>query len=91
MPTYTNDDLDDLEMAAETAAPNQQLEALAFVAKSFESNGIAYAVMGGMNFHLRGSGRLTTDVDIAVDHPPPMAEILGVFSNCPRSVSFASS
>lgn len=84
MPTYTNDDLDDLEMAAETATPNQQLEALAFMVRTFESNGIAYAVMGGMDFYLRGSGRLTTDVDIAVDNPPPMADILGVFRGFTR-------
>ena len=47
MPTYTNDDLDDLELAAEASSPDQQAHALAFMVSVFESNRIAYGVMGG--------------------------------------------
>lgn len=41
--------------------------------------------MGGMNFYLRGSGRTTGDVDIAVDNPPRMEALLRIF-NSHRSV-----
>ncbi|PNH26968.1 hypothetical protein VD0002_g6671 [Verticillium dahliae] len=67
MPNYTEDDLEHLEESAEMARPGHQAQALALVAGVLERNAIAYGVMGGMNFYLRGSGRTTGDVDIAVD------------------------
>ncbi|KAK1767438.1 hypothetical protein QBC33DRAFT_68820 [Phialemonium atrogriseum] len=84
MPTYTEDDLDGLEEAAENASPDQQSIGLEFVAGVLEGNSITYGVMGGMNFYLPGSGRATGDVDIAVDNPPRMGDLLTVFDNQER-------
>ncbi|CRK30354.1 hypothetical protein BN1708_000886 [Verticillium longisporum] len=81
MPNYTEDDLEHLEESAETARPGHQSQALAFVAGILERNAIAYGVMGGMNFYLRGSGRTTGDVDIAVDNPPRMEALLSIFNS----------
>jgi hypothetical protein len=86
MPSYSIDDLDDLELAAEAANPEQQLAALEFVATMFEENSIVYGIMGGFNFYLRGSGRTTDDVDIAVDNPPRMDAVLDIFNDQQRLV-----
>ncbi|KAG7145250.1 hypothetical protein HYQ46_006015 [Verticillium longisporum] len=86
MPNYTEDDLEHLEESAETARPGHQSQALAFVAGILERNAIAYGVMGGMNFYLRGSGRTTGDVDIAVDNPPRMEALLSIFNSHRRLV-----
>lgn len=90
MPTYTENDLDGLEEAAENASPDHQTIALEFVAGVLEENSITYGVMGGMNFYLRGSGRATGDVDIAVDNPPRMGDLLTVFDNQERLVPRSS-
>ncbi|EGY23288.1 uncharacterized protein VDAG_04726 [Verticillium dahliae VdLs.17] len=81
MPNYTEDDLEHLEESAEMARPGHQAQALALVAGVLERNAIAYGVMGGMNFYLRGSGRTTGDVDIAVDNPPRMEALLSIFNS----------
>ncbi|KAK3936459.1 hypothetical protein QBC46DRAFT_296196 [Diplogelasinospora grovesii] len=80
MPNYTVGELDDLEEAAESATPNQLAAALALISRIFEQNAITYAVLGGMNFYVRGSGRTTTDVDIAVDNRPRMDALLDILS-----------
>ncbi|KAK2602273.1 hypothetical protein N8I77_008822 [Diaporthe amygdali] len=84
MPSYTDDQLDDLEEAAETSTPQDQKAALAIVSGLLERNAISYGVMGGMNFYLRGSGRATGDVDIAVDNPPRMDSLLTIFNSHPN-------
>lgn len=81
MPTYTVDDLDDLEDAAENATEAHLSTALTVVAGLFEANSVVYGVMGGMNFNVRGSGRTTHDVDIAVDNRPRMDALLSIFDN----------
>ncbi|KAK7422971.1 hypothetical protein QQX98_001261 [Neonectria punicea] len=81
MPLYREEDLDDLEISAENANPDEQSVALGRVVRIFEENAITYGVMGGMNFYLRGSGRTTGDVDIAVDNRPRMDALLDVFNN----------
>lgn len=81
MPSYTLEGLDDLEMSAETATPEDQKVALAFVVGILEDIPIGYGVMGGMNFHLRGSGRTTTDIDVAIDNSPRMRDLLRVFDS----------
>lgn len=87
MPAYTMDDLDDLEEQAESSGPMHQIPALALVSGLLESNRIPYGVMGGMNFYLRGSQRVTGDVDIAVDNPPRMDALLNIFNGHPKLVS----
>lgn len=79
MPKYTLDDLDDLEEAAAHAKPVEQSRALREVTEVLEQEFISYAVIGGMNFYLRGSGRTTSDVNIAVNDSPRMDAILGLF------------
>lgn len=86
MPLYTDDDHDDLVDAAMNANPRQQREGLARVAGILEQSAIAYGVMGGMNFYLRGSGRTTGDIDLAVDNPPRMETLLRIFDDKPESV-----
>ncbi len=63
---YPPADLDDLEEAATEANPGNQKEALQIMADIFNAHQLPYGVMGGMNFYLRGSGRTTDDVDLAV-------------------------
>ncbi|KAH8663797.1 hypothetical protein BGZ61DRAFT_539102 [Ilyonectria robusta] len=86
MPSYQADDLDDLEFAAEGASPDQQSIASSRVVRIFEENTITYGVMGGMNFYLRGSGRTTGDVDIAVHNRPRMDALLDIFNSYQGSV-----
>jgi hypothetical protein len=81
MPRYTIDELDDLEMESAGSNVDQQSIALASVASLLERNAIRYGVMGGMNCYLRGSGRETGDVDIAIDFPPRMDVVLDCFNN----------
>lgn len=90
MPLYRDEDLEDLEIAAEEANPDEQAVALSHVVRVFEENRIIYGVMGGMNFYLRGSGRATGDVDIAVDNRPRMDALLDVFNNRQESVLSSS-
>lgn len=63
---YPPADLDDLEEASESAQPDQQIKGLLVVADIFNRHNLSYGLMGGMNFYLRGSGRTSQDVDIAV-------------------------
>ena len=84
MPKYTLDEQDDLEEAAEAPSDEEQSEALRVIAQILEQNSIAYGVMGGMNAFYRGSGRTTTDVDIAVDNPPKMEVLLDIFNDHPK-------
>lgn len=86
MPSYTLDQLDDLEEQAQEPSPQYQRSALALVSSLLEQNAIAYGVMGGMNFYLRGSGRTTGDVDIAVDNQPRMSYLLDIFNGQRKSV-----
>ncbi|RNJ58301.1 hypothetical protein D7B24_004941 [Verticillium nonalfalfae] len=88
MPYYTEDRLEYLEESAQTARPGDQSQALALVAGILERNAIAYGVMGGMNFYLRGSSRTTGDVDIAVDNPPRMEALLSIFNSHERRLAF---
>ncbi|KAG8158094.1 hypothetical protein KVR01_011855 [Diaporthe batatas] len=83
MPSYTMDQLDDLEEQSESTPPHYQTLALALVSGLLEANAISYGVMGGMNFYLRGSGRATGDIDIAVDNQPRMDNLLNIFNNNP--------
>ncbi|KAI9903519.1 hypothetical protein N3K66_000048 [Trichothecium roseum] len=84
MPKYTLDDLDDLEEAAAHAKPVEQSRALREVTKVLEQEFISYAVIGGMDFYLRGSGRTTSDVHIAVNDSPRMDALLGLFDPDPN-------
>ncbi|KAJ4289258.1 hypothetical protein N0V88_007008 [Collariella sp. IMI 366227] len=59
-------DLDELEEAATAVSPEQQKEGLQVVADIFSTHDLPYGVVGGANFYLRGSGRTTDDVDVAV-------------------------
>ncbi|KAK4100772.1 hypothetical protein N658DRAFT_496859 [Parathielavia hyrcaniae] len=72
---YPPADLDDLEEEAESARPGHQKIPLEAVADIFNSNQVVYGLMGGMNFYLRGSGRATQDVDIAVSNGAPSLEV----------------
>lgn len=81
MPTYTDDDHDEMVEIASDARPDCQKEALAIIVDILERNQIAYGIMGGMNFFLRGSDRMTHDVDIAVDNPPRLDALLSLFEN----------
>ncbi|KAK3940927.1 hypothetical protein QBC46DRAFT_353750 [Diplogelasinospora grovesii] len=75
------DALYDLEVAAEKARPDQQKAALNIVADIFNAAGLAYGLMGGMNFYLRGSGRTTQDVDVAVTRQFQLGQILDLLNN----------
>jgi hypothetical protein len=63
---YPPADLDELEEQAEPAEPDEQKDGLQIVADIFHRSDLTYALMGGMNFYLRGSGRRTQDVDLVV-------------------------
>ncbi|KAH6848027.1 hypothetical protein B0I37DRAFT_156188 [Chaetomium sp. MPI-CAGE-AT-0009] len=63
---YPPADLDELEEVATEATVSQQIEALQRIADIFNHHKLPYGLMGGMNFYLRGSGRTTDDVDLAV-------------------------
>ncbi|KAL2131437.1 hypothetical protein VTI74DRAFT_5106 [Chaetomium olivicolor] len=63
---YPPADLDELEEAATLATSEQQKEGLQVIGDIFNANKLPYGVMGGTNFYLRGSGRTTDDVDVAV-------------------------
>ncbi len=78
---YPPADLDDLEEEAETATPEQQRRGLQVVADIFNAAGLPYALMGGMNFYLRGSGRTTQDVDLAVSGAVQLEAILNLLNN----------
>ena len=49
-------------------------------------NGLSVALMGGLSLHARGSGRTTSDVDIAVD--ANMARVKQVMASQQRYLSF---
>lgn len=83
MPTYTDDDHDEMLVMAARTNSDSQMEALEIVVDILERNRIAYGIMGGMNFFLRGSDRTTQDVDIAVDKPPRLNVLLSLFENIP--------
>lgn len=88
MPSYTLDQLDDLELAAEGSSPETQKEALVLISGLFEEHSIIYGVIGGMNFYIRGSGRTTDDIDMAVDSTPRMDTLLNIFDNSNKLVYF---
>lgn len=86
MPFYDIKEMDRLEENARRASPAQQQTALRFVAGLLEENRITYSVMGGMNFFLRGSERATDDVDLAIDSPPLLGNVLELFGGRDRQV-----
>lgn len=88
MPSYTLDQLDDLELAAEGSSPETQEAALVLISGLFEQRSIIYGVIGGMNFYIRGSGRTTDDIDIAVDSTPRMDTLLNIFDTSNKLVYF---
>ncbi len=81
---YPPADLDDLEEEATAATPNQQKEALQIVADIFNAHGLPYGLMGGMNFYLRGSGRTTDDVDLAVTGTQSLQSTLDLLNDDER-------
>lgn len=81
---YPPADLDDLEEEAAGADPEQQKAALQIVGEIFNSSELTYALMGGMNFYLRGSGRTTQDVDIAVTKSHSLEAILNLLNDDDR-------
>jgi hypothetical protein len=91
---YPPADLDDLEEEAESATPEQQKIGLQIVGDIFNRNQLVYALMGGMNFYLRGSGRTTQDVDLAVSKLQSLESTLDLLNeddrwvtNCPLLTS----
>lgn len=88
MPCYTLDKLDDLEIAAEKANKINQKAALIIITGLLEQHNITYGIIGGMNFYLRGSGRTTEDIDIAVDNMPRIDSFLEKLDSHSKSVSF---
>jgi hypothetical protein len=86
MPSYTIDELDDLEQQAQNTPPQFQRAALGLVSSLLEENAITYGLIGGMNFYIRGSGRTTGDIDIAVDNRPRMDSLLNIFNDHRESV-----
>ncbi len=58
--------------------------ALQIIANIFERRGLVYAVMGGMNFYLRGSPRTTRDVDLTVDGRWQLDNVLYLLNNDSR-------
>ncbi len=80
----TLDELEGLEDKAGHANPDQQRAALQIVADIFNHNQLTYALMGGMNFFLRGSGRTTEDVDLAVTGDRKLEETLDLLKPCNR-------
>lgn len=89
MPSYTLDQLDDLELAAEDPSLRSLDQALALISGLFEQHGITYGIIGGMNFYVRGSGRTTEDIDIVVDNIPRMDSLLNIFNGSNELVSFS--
>jgi hypothetical protein len=81
---YPPADLDDLEEAAAVALPDQQKIALQIVADIFNSHQLSYGLMGGMNFFLRGSGRTTQDVDLAVTRAQSLEATLNLLNGDSR-------
>ncbi|KAK3293764.1 uncharacterized protein B0H64DRAFT_364605 [Chaetomium fimeti] len=77
----THGELTELEEQAESASGRHQTTALGIIASIFNNAGLAYALMGGMNFYLRGSGRTTQDVDLAVNRRPSLGHILDLLNN----------
>ncbi|EEY23381.1 predicted protein [Verticillium alfalfae VaMs.102] len=79
MPHYTQDDVTRLEMRTKHSGPDQMMQALAVVVGILERKKISYGVMGTMNLFLCGSGRSMGRVDIAVDSPPRIEDLLRLF------------
>ncbi|KAH6621682.1 hypothetical protein B0J18DRAFT_433149 [Chaetomium sp. MPI-SDFR-AT-0129] len=77
---YPPEDLDELEELAEAATGPQQEAALQIIAAHFHDAHLAYGVMGGLNFCVRGSGRATQDVDVAVSKNRSLEATLGLLS-----------
>ncbi|KAJ4387218.1 hypothetical protein N0V93_007807 [Gnomoniopsis smithogilvyi] len=81
MPFYTLSEQDDLEEQSGVTPTTFQTSALILVSSLLEQHRITYGLIGGMNFCLRGSGRTTSDIDIAVDNRPRMETLLDIFNN----------
>lgn len=78
---YPPEDLDDLEELAESATGPHLEAALQIIAAHFRDAHLAYGVMGGFNFYVRGSGRATQDVDVAVSKNRSLEATLGLLSD----------
>jgi hypothetical protein len=78
---YSVNDLDDYEEEAETADAQHQTAALKIIATILNNARVTYGLMGGMNFYLRGSGRTTQDVDLAVSRSTSLSSVLDLLNN----------
>lgn len=64
--TYHIDNLDDLEEKAADANSRNFAAALDYISRLLNRNSVSWALMGGYSLSLRGSGRQTFDIDVAV-------------------------
>ncbi|KAI9729158.1 MAG: hypothetical protein M1834_007065 [Cirrosporium novae-zelandiae] len=64
--TYTADHFPSLMVASQNADNRNLISAADYLAQILQTNGVVFAFMGGFAVNLRGSGRTTHDVDIAV-------------------------
>ena len=64
--TYHINDLDDLEEKAVDANSRNFAAARDYVSRLLNRNSVRWALMGGYSLSLRGSGRRTFDIDVAV-------------------------
>lgn len=78
---YSVNDLDDYEEEAEGADAQHQTAALKIIAAILNNARVTYGLMGGMNFYLRGSGRTTQDVDLAVSRSTSLSAVLDLLNN----------
>ncbi|KAH6622548.1 hypothetical protein F5144DRAFT_594885 [Chaetomium tenue] len=78
---YSVVDLDEFEEEAESADAQHQTAALKIIASILNNAGVTYGLMGGMNFYLRGSGRTTQDVDLAVGRSNSLSAVLDLLNN----------
>jgi hypothetical protein len=82
---YSRADLLELEQEAESVRPREQETALQILGEIFYNNNqLAHALMGGMNFYWRGSGRTTHDVDVAVTAGQSLEATLNVLNEDDR-------
>lgn len=64
---YFPEDLQSLESEAVHASYGHQTAALQIIADALKLRGVSYAVIGGMNFCVRGSGGNTQVIELALD------------------------
>ena len=65
--TYTADELDDLEELASDPSDANLRRASNYMVHLLAESRVGHGLMGGYSLYLRGSGRRTIDVDIAVN------------------------